>query len=98
MMGDEMSSHITDEETVLSTPEPVAPTGESKADAFVRLAKYRVNKALERIRLIGHLSNKASYEYTPEHIEKITKAMHDEVDATMARFNQSGKDKPLFDL
>lgn len=88
----------TDEETVLTTPEPTAPVGETKEAAFKRLASYRVQKVLERIRQLGHLSNKNSYDYTPEQIEVIEAAIKEELETTIGRFRGSGKDKPLFTL
>ena len=78
---------------------PVAPVGETKADAFKRLASYRVQKILERVRLLGHLSNRASYDYTPEQLEVIEAAIKEEVETVMKRFKANGeKDKPLFTL
>lgn len=48
--------------------------GESKEDRFKRLAELRVNKALDKIRLIGNLSS-SQYEFSAEQIEKIMVAL-----------------------
>lgn len=42
---------------------------ESKADKFIRLGEYRVNKVIEAIGRIEHLSNRSNYEYTVEQVE-----------------------------
>lgn len=94
-MADESS--VTDGQH-FEQPEPTAAEGESKADAFKRLGNYRVQKLLERIRLLGNLSNRSTYEYTAEQIDKIEQAVNAEVAATMKRFRGGEKDKPLFTL
>lgn len=42
---------------------------ESKADKFIRLGEYRVNKVIEAIGRIEHLANRSNYEYTEEQVE-----------------------------
>lgn len=42
---------------------------ESKADKFIRLGEYRVNKVIEAIGRIEYLSNRSNYEYTEEQVE-----------------------------
>ena len=37
---------------------------ESKADKFVRLGEYRVNKVIDAIGRLENLSNRTNYEYT----------------------------------
>lgn len=39
---------------------------ESKADKFVRLGEYRVNKVIDAIGRLENLSNRTNYEYTQE--------------------------------
>lgn len=46
-------------------------TKESPAEKFTRLSEERTNKIIKDIRTLGKLSNKASYEYTDEQIDKI---------------------------
>lgn len=57
---------------------------------FVDLAEKRVAKALKQIRLIGNLSNKGNYSYTPKDAEKIVNALNREVRAMRARFEEGG--------
>jgi len=61
-----------------------------KRSKFVQLANQRVTKALDQIRLIGNLSNRAAYEFTDEDTKKIVKALQRAVDATRVRFSDSG--------
>lgn len=75
---------------------PASPD-ETKADAFKRLANSRVNAALDRIRLIGNLSNRSSYDYGPEQIDKITLTLHTAVDDMLSKFKGKA-DKPKFEL
>ena len=42
---------------------------ESKADKFVRLGEYRVNKVIDAIGRLENLSNRTNYEYTQEQVE-----------------------------
>ena len=41
---------------------------ESKADKFVRLGEYRVNKVIDAIGRLENLSNRTNYEYTQEQV------------------------------
>ena len=61
-----------------------------KRAKFVKLANQRVTKALDQIRLVGNLSNRAAYEFTDEDTKKIGKALQRAVDATKARFSETG--------
>jgi len=45
--------------------------GETKADAFKRIATSRVNKALDALDVLGNTFNTANYEYTPAQCDKI---------------------------
>ena len=56
---------------------------------FVQLAEARVNKALKDIQLIGNLSNRSNYDYTDEDVERIFKALAQEISACKKRFELS---------
>lgn len=56
---------------------------------FVQLAEARVNKTLKDIQLIGNLSNRSNYDYTDEDVERIFKALSQEVAACKKRFELS---------
>ena len=70
----------------LSSQEEFMTTPESKREAFQRLAEKRTNAALERVRVIGNLSNPYAYEYTDEDIRLIFAALDQELKATRAKF------------
>jgi hypothetical protein len=55
-------------------------------EKFARLATKRVSKALKAIQLIGNLSNKSNYDYTPQDVQKIFKALQDEVNLSRRKF------------
>ncbi len=63
---------------------------ENKRDKFIRLAENRTNKALEMIRLLGNLSNKSVYDYTKQDVDKIFKAIEDEVAEAKKQFQTIG--------
>ena len=44
---------------------------ETRHERFKRIASKRTNEVLEKIRVLGNCSNKSSYEYTDEEINKI---------------------------
>ena len=62
----------------------------NKRAKFVELATNRVNRALNDIRLIGNLSNRAAYEFTDEDVKKIVRALQRELDVMRGRFGSTG--------
>ena len=44
---------------------------ETRHERFRRVASKRTNEILEKIRILGNCSNKSSYEYTEEEVNKI---------------------------
>ena len=46
-----------------------------KSAKFKELARSRVNRAINMIRLIANLGNKAHYDYTPDQAKKIVNAL-----------------------
>ena len=59
---------------------------ETKRQKFERLATSRVDKALNAIAIIGGLASKTNYDYTPEHVAAIFKALEGEMTKLQARF------------
>jgi len=57
---------------------------------FVELAEKRVRRALRDIRLIGNLSNKSNYVYSPEDAKKIHKTLQGALNDMKARFDRKG--------
>ena len=67
---------------------------ESKEDKFKRLAEQRVNAILDKLRLMGQLSNKSNYGYTEEQVEATFRAIQQELNSTRSKFrNDSGARK-----
>lgn len=48
-----------------------APQNETKKERFIRLASYRTNEVLKRLRVLGNCSSHQSYEYSEEEVSKI---------------------------
>ena len=51
----------------------------------------RVNAILDKLRLLGQLSNRSNYEYTDAEIEAIFKAIQKDINATKAKFREGTK-------
>ena len=60
---------------------------ENDRQKFVNLANKRVSKALKGIQLIGNLSNRSNYDYREDDVEKIIRALQDEISACRKRFD-----------
>jgi ABC-type Fe3+-hydroxamate transport system substrate-binding protein len=69
-----------------------------KRDKFIELAKSRVNRAINMIRLISNLANKSHYDYTSEQAKKIIKALNDEVKSVEAKFASKKRGTEEFTL
>ncbi len=68
-------------------------------EKFVRLANKRVNSAIKTIRLIGNLSNKSNYSYSTEDVEKIFRALQEELRSAKSKFgDERGRDRGAFTL
>ena len=77
------------------------PEAETKADKFRRLGKKRYVMAVERLRMISHLANRATYEYTDAQVDELLTKLNDEVNEIEAAFEaakQGGKDQIDIDL
>ena len=62
---------------------------ESPEQRFRRLAIIRTNAVLEKLRLLGNLSNKRNYSYTDEDIEKIFSALNQQLREVRAKFKNA---------
>jgi len=60
---------------------------ESKKEKFKRLADYRTNEILKKLKVLGNCSNKSAYEYTEEDINKIFSAIDKKTRETKAKFH-----------
>ncbi len=59
---------------------------ESRHERFKRVASKRTNEILEKIRIIGNCSNKSSYEYTEDEVNKIFSEIDKQLKLTKAKF------------
>ena len=69
-----------------------------KAAKFKELARNRVNRAINMIRLISNLGNKAHYDYTGDQVSKIIKALENEVRSAKFKFNSKRRGTEEFTL
>jgi len=60
-----------------------------RRERFKRLAVYRTNEVLKRLKVLGNCSNKSAYDYTEEEINKIFLEIERSVKETRAKFNFS---------
>ena len=63
---EETNVTMTTEET---QGEPAAKENETKAEKFIRIGEYRMNKAVNAIGRLENLANRGSYEYTQEQVD-----------------------------
>lgn len=69
---------------------------ETRGDRFKRLAIFRTNVVLEKLRILGNLSNKTNYDYSDEEINKIFYAIDSQLRNIKARF--TGKRRKEFNF
>jgi len=61
----------------------------SKRERFKRLAVYRTNEVLRKLKTLGNCSNRSAYEYTEEEINKIFSEIERKVKEVKAKFHFS---------
>ena len=66
---------------------------ETRREKFKRLAEKRTTSVLEQLRILGNLSNKANYDYSPEEVRKIFTAIDSQLRTVKARFTGNTKSK-----
>lgn len=64
---------------------------ETRNERFKRLAIQRTNAVLEKLRILGNLSNKANYDYEEEDIKKIFSAIDSQLRIIRTKFSGSTK-------
>ena len=69
--------------------EEFVPEGESKNEKFKRLSAQRIQKAAKYIFALGNLSNKSSYDYTQEDIDKIFNYLQKQLDDAKLKFEKN---------
>lgn len=69
---------------------------ETRHERFIRLAEKRTNNIIKNIRILGNCSNRSSYEYTKEEVDKIFNAIANELREAKAKFtfkNRNNQEK-----
>jgi ABC-type Fe3+-hydroxamate transport system substrate-binding protein len=69
------------------------PRNSAKREAFIRLADRRTNTILEKIRILGNLSNPYAYDYSDDDVKKIFAAIDREMRLTRTKFQNQQKRK-----
>lgn len=59
---------------------------ETKAEKFIRIGEYRINKALDAIGRLENLANRSAYEYTQEQAEAMFSVLEQRVADIKAKF------------
>lgn len=59
---------------------------ETRHERFKRIAAKRTNDIIEKIRIIGNCSNKSSYDYTEEEVNKVFFEIDKQLKLTKAKF------------
>jgi hypothetical protein len=59
---------------------------ETPEERFKRLATSRTNAVLDKLRILGNLSNRQLYDYSEEDIDKIFLAINKQVKEIRAKF------------
>lgn len=70
-----------------------------KRNRFLRLAVYRTNETLKKLRILGHCANRSAYDYSEEDINKIFSEIEHEIKVVRSKFHfpQRGKKFTLED-
>ena len=63
-----------------------------KRERFKRLAVYRTNQVLKRLKVLGNCANRSAYEYTEEEINKIFSEIERRVKEIKSKFHFPKKD------
>lgn len=58
-----------------------------KKERFRRLAVYRTNEVLKRLKVLGNCSNRSTYDYTEDEINKIFSEIEKSVRAVKSKFH-----------
>ena len=66
----------------------MALQNEGKRGRFKRLAVKRANKVLESLRVLGHCSNRQSYEYDGDDVKRLFSVIDKELRRVKAKFEK----------
>lgn len=92
----EVMENATVNTDVMQDAEPVAKANETKAEKFIRLGEYRMNKAIDAIGRLENLANRSSYEYTPGQVEAMFAALENKIAEVKAKFSMKKPESAAF--
>lgn len=70
---------------------PLSHMDNPKRERFKRLATYRTNEVLKKLKVLGNCSNRSAYEYTEDEINKIFSEIEKMTRSTRAKFHFTKK-------
>ena len=65
---------------------PAGKAEETKAEKFIRLGEYRINKAIDAIGRIENLANRSAYDYTSEQVKAMFSVLESKVAEVKTKF------------
>ena len=65
----------------------------ARSDRFKRIATKRTNDLLDKIRILGNCSNKSTYEYTEEEVNKIFRTIDKALKEAKAKFSSKSEER-----
>jgi len=71
---------------------------ETREQRFKRLAEKRTTAVLDRLRILGNLSDRTNYSYSQEDVRKIFSSIESQLRGVKARFQFKGSSKEEFKL
>ena len=66
---------------------------ETPQQRFKRIAALRTNAVLDKLRILGNLSNRQMYSYSDEDINKIFLAINKQIKEVRSKFNSQKQEK-----
>jgi len=66
---------------------------ETPEERFKRIATLRTNAVLDKLRILGNLSNRQMYSYSEEDINKIFSAINKRIKEVRAKFNSQKQER-----
>ena len=58
-----------------------------KRERFTKLAVYRTNEVLKRLKILGNCANRSAYDYTEEEVNKIFSEIERKIREVKAKFH-----------
>ena len=65
----------------------------ARRENFKRLAVARTNEVLRRVRILGNCSNRSSYDYTEEEVNKVFSEIDKKIREVKAKFTFPNRNK-----